>query len=277
MKKAFKIALPVIGTAAAAVAATAYLIAPGRAKKEQKDVFYGRNIAHRGLHTKDESIPENSLEAFEAAVENGYGIELDVLLTADDRVVVFHDDNLERMCGEDCCLEDLTYDELMEFRLARSNSKIPLFSEVLELIDGRVPIVLEIKHGTRNRELNERTYELVRLYDGDICVESFDPFIMRWWRVNAPEIMRGQLSPPYLQSKQWLNRVYAFVLSNCLTNFLCRPHFIAYGLEGKKPLTVRLCEKMGAMRFAWTSHDWIHELDNDVVIFEYYRPRTKYK
>jgi len=275
MNKALKIALPIAGGLAAAAAA-AFLIAPARADGQQKAAFFGRNIAHRGLHTKDASIPENSLEAFEAAIDAGYGIELDVHITADGKIVVFHDDELSRMCGESLRIESLSYAEIQKFRLAGTNSKIPLLSEVLSLVSGAVPIVLELKRGGRNRELCARGYELVGAYTGEVCVESFDPLIVRWWRKNAPEIMRGQLSPPYQQSRKCLDKFKAFVFANLLTNFLSRPHFIAYGINGKKPPLVKLCEKMGAMRVAWTSRDWINELDSDMVIFEYYRPKIRY-
>jgi len=279
MSKKSKLLCAIAGSALAAAAVTAYLIAPEKTDEEKKSAFFGRNIAHRGLHTPDGSVPENSLEAFRLAVEAGYGIELDVHLTVDDRVVVFHDDTLERMCGCSFAIDELTYDELKKLRLGDTDAQIPLLSEVLGMVSGRVPIVLEIKRGAvgRNQILCERTYELLRCYNGDVCIESFDPLIMRWWKKNVPGMMRGQLTPTYSESKKFINRVGAFILSNVMTNFLSRPHFIACGLDGKKPPLVKVCEKMGAMKVAWTSHDWSNEIDNDVVIFEHYRPRAKFK
>lgn len=110
------------------VFASAYMIAPGRADPYIKQLFSGRNFAHRGLHSIEDGIPENSLAAFRAARENGFGIELDLQLTCDGQVVVFHDHDLNRMCGADVTVDELTYDELKKYRLAGTNEHIPLFS-----------------------------------------------------------------------------------------------------------------------------------------------------
>ena len=272
-----KYALPALGAAAAAAGVTAFLVAPGKASGEKKAPFFGANIAHRGLHRADRSVPENSLAAFRDAAENGYAIELDVHLTADDRVVVFHDDSLRRVCGVEQDVEALTWRELRDLRLDGTGEHIPLLSDVLAEVRGRVPIVVELKTSPRRRELCERTWELLRAYNGDYCIESFDPRIVRWWRLNAPGVLRGQLSCTREQFGESATPVQAFFLSRLLCNFLGRPQFIAYGLDGKKPLLVRLVEKMGVMRFCWTSHDWKNEVSNDAVIFEFYRPRQRFK
>lgn len=272
-----KYALPALGAAAAAAGVTAFLVAPGKASGEKKAPFFGANIAHRGLHRADRSVPENSLAAFRDAAENGYAIELDIHLTADDRVVVFHDDSLRRVCGVEQDVEALTWRELRDVRLDGTGEHIPMLSDVLAEVRGRVPIVVELKTSPRRRELCERTWELLRAYNGDYCIESFDPRIVRWWRLNAPGVLRGQLSCTREQFGESATPVQAFFLSRLLCNFLGRPQFIAYGLDGRKPLLVRLVEKMGAMRFCWTSHDWKNEVSNDAVIFEFYRPRQRFK
>ena len=272
-----KYALPALSAAAAAAGVTAFLVAPGKASGEKKAPFFGANIAHRGLHRADRSVPENSLAAFRDAAENGYAIELDVHLTADDRVVVFHDDSLRRVCGVEQDVEALTWRELRDLRLDGTGEHIPMLSDVLAEVRGRVPIVVELKTSPRRKELCERTWELLRAYNGDYCIESFDPRIVRWWRLNAPGVLRGQLSCTREQFGESATPVQAFFLSRLLCNFLGRPQFIAYGLDGRKPLLVRLVEKMGAMRFCWTSHDWKNEVSNDAVIFEFYRPRQRFK
>jgi len=254
-----------------------FAVAPGRADSAKKAPFEGRNFAHRGLFEKDQSVPENSLAAFRRAVENGYGIELDVHLTADDALCVFHDDDLSRMCGVPGRPEEKTYAELSALRLAGTGEKIPLLSDVLAVMDGEAPIILEIKRGDRNDRLCGLVHAALRDYRGDVCIESFDPFIVRWWRKNAPAYLRGQLSAPYGVMKDGTGKVSAFLLSRLLTNCLARPEFIAYGLNGKKHLTVRLSEALGGMRVAWTSHDEAAEKTNDAVIFEHYRPRTSYR
>lgn len=277
MNKTLKIALPILGTAVAAAAATAFMIAPGRASAEKKDAFMGANIAHRGLHKADKSIPENSLAAFRAAVEGGYGVEFDVHITKDGHLVVFHDDDTRRMCGVNANVEELSLSELQKLYLAGSAERIPSLGEVLAVIDGQVPIILEIKRGGRNEELCRRVYEMLMCYRGEVCIESFDPFIVRWWYKNAPEVLRGQLSSTPDKLGKGTSRFNAFLVGNLLSNFLCRPHFIAYGICEKKPLTVRICEKMGAMRVAYTSRGYAAEEVNDTVIFEFYRPRPKFK
>ena len=249
------------------------LAAPGRGGKK-KLPFQGRNFAHRGLHTPDKQIPENSLAAFGRAAEAGYGMELDVQLSRDGQVVVFHDDDLLRVCGREERVEALTWPELHALSLCGTEERIPLFSQVLDLVDGRTPLIVELKSGKRNRELCRKTLALLRGYSGEACVESFDPRIVAWFRFHAPELLRGQLAqPPELyKSKAPAAR---FLLGNTLLNFLSRPQFIAYKI-GPRPLAVRLAELLGAMRVGWTSHDPENERGRDAVIFEFYRPETRF-
>lgn len=277
MKKKTKILLPLIGAAAAAAGTLGYIVAPGRAKRRLKQPFKYRNIAHRGLHLKDKSVPENSLAAFKRAAEAGYGIELDVQLSKDGYVVVFHDDTLNRVCGVNAKVCDKTLEELKKMSLCGTAETIPLFSEVLSLVDGRSPFIVELKTGKRNKELCEKTWALLKEYKGEYCIESFNPFIVRWFRKNAPQVLRGQLASPPADYKGETNKLTGFILGNLLLNFLARPQFIAYKIVDKKPFTVRLCEAMGAMRVCWTSHDKASEERNDTVIFEFYKPSIKYK
>ena len=161
-----------------AAAVPLFMLAPGRASRRQKAPFLGRNFAHRGLHTSNKAVPENSLEAFRLAAENGYGAELDVQLSKDGQVVVFHDDTLNRVCGIHGRVDDFDYSELSHMKLCGSEWGIPLFTDVLSVINGRVPIICELKTGPRNAELCRKTYNLISSYKGDICIESFDPRIV---------------------------------------------------------------------------------------------------
>ena len=135
-------------------------------KKADFSDFENNVYAHRGLFEKDQSIPENSLAAFKRAVEHGVGVEFDLQLTSDGQVVVFHDKTLERMCCIDKPLYDFTFDELQAFSLADTSEKIPLFSEVLDVLGGKVPAIVEIKNYTRLNELCEKAYALLKEYDG---------------------------------------------------------------------------------------------------------------
>ena len=253
-----------------------FLVAPGRASKKDKKPFMYKNFAHRGLHKKDKTVPENSLAAFERASAYGYGMELDVQLSKDGQVVVFHDDTLNRVCGVDSRVDEKTYDELRQMSLCGSTQTIPLFSEVLKTVRGRGPLIVELKNGKRNEELCEKTYALLSKYSGEYCIESFNPFIVRWFKKNAPEVIRGQLANPPKDYNGEVGPLTAVILGNCLLNFLARPQFIAYKIT-PKPFTVKLCESLGAMKVAWTSHDWVNEKFYDAVIFEFYKPKLKYK
>ena len=252
---------------------------PGRYGEAQKQLVYGVNHAHRGLHTKDKTVPENSLPAFRAAAEAGYGVELDIQLSRDGQVVVFHDDTLDRVCGVHGRVDEFTFEELRGMRLCGTQETIPLLTEVFEVMGGRTPMIIELKTGRRNDELCEKGLALMRAYNGPYCIESFDPRIVRWFRKNAKDVLRGQLSdaPASFRDEP---KPLAFALGCLFTNVLARPQFIAYG-PGKKPWTARLAEAMGAIRVCWTvrPEDDINakEAENDAVIFEFYHPAPKYK
>ena len=258
---------------------TAFLVAPAHATREMKAPFADRNYAHRGLHKKDKSIPENSLAAFRAAVDAGYGVELDVHLTADDKLIVFHDDTLKRACGVDARTDDMTLAQLKALRLFKTEHTIPTLDEALDVLGGRVPLILEIKRGVkpmRNVLLCRMIRDRLKSYDGPVCIESFDPAIVAWWRVHEPKVLRGQLSQPVEKYLKNSSRISGILCGNLFTNVIARPHFVAYCI-GKKPLPVQLCEHMGAMRACWTSREWKHEKGNNMVIFEHYRPNVWFK
>lgn len=261
--------------AAAGTALPFFLLAPGRADKETRAKFTGINYAHRGLHTRDDSVPENSLAAFRLAAQAGYGIELDVRLTKDGQVVVFHDDTLERVCNVPGRVDDYTYLELSEFRLAGTDQRIPLFIDVLANISGVSALIVELKQGKNREELCRKTYEILKTYKGAFCVESFDPMYIAWFRKNAPEVFRGQLAMPAKDYGDAVSKPAAVLASSCLLNFLTRPHFIAYKI-GRRPAAVRFSELLGAVKVGWTSHDIENEKKLDSVIFEFYSPKPKY-
>ncbi len=263
-----------LASAGAVVAAA--LLAPEKPAEALRAPFYGRNCAHRGLHTPDKSIPENSIPAFKKASELGYGVELDVHLSKDGTPVVFHDDDTLRLCGVVGKVEELTLPALRELRLCGTEYGIPLLSEALEAVGPDCPVIVEIKRGSRNAELCKKTYEIIKRFGGICCIESFDPRIVAWFRHNAPELLRGQLAAHPAELAKDTSRLNAFAIGTLLTNVLSRPHFIAYRI-GRKPLSVRLCEKLGAMKVAWVSDSPTAEARNDTVIFEFYTPVTKFK
>ncbi|MBQ6470090.1 MAG: glycerophosphodiester phosphodiesterase [Lachnospiraceae bacterium] len=263
-------ALPV--AAAAAAGGSMLMVGPGKYSEKAAAPFRKRCFAHRGLYSEDQSVPENSLEAFGLAVEKEYGIELDIQLSKDGEIIVFHDDDLKRACGVDRPVPELTLAELRELRLFGTDQRIPLFSEVLSLTEGKVPLIVELKtQGPRNEELCLKARDLLLSYRGSYCVESFDPRIVRWFRMNAPWVFRGQLACPKSSYNDDTPPAAKELFSRCLCNFYGRPQFIAYEVGGK-PASVRLAEAMGAFRVCWTSHCRADHAGNDAVIFEHYLP-----
>ncbi|MCR4685028.1 MAG: glycerophosphodiester phosphodiesterase [Lachnospiraceae bacterium] len=206
-----------------------YLLAPNA--KRDVTAFRGKRYAHRGLHNA--TIPENSLSAFQRAAERRLGVELDVQMTKDKQLVVFHDGDLKRMCGVDANLRDLTWDELCKLKLKDTNERIPLFSEVLKVLDG-VDLICEIKsdNGMKNYELCEKTYDLLMTYSGRFCMESFSPYLTGWFRTNHPEIIRGQLS--CFMKDTGHGKIKDFMATNLLANQISRPDFIAYEFRDAK-------------------------------------------
>ena len=252
-----------------------YLIFPSKGSPEARKPFTGRSFAHRGLYELDQSVPENSLPAFRRAVEAGYGAELDVQMTKDGQVVVFHDDDLKRGCGVDGRICDMTLEELQQLHLFGTEERIPLFSEVLEIFGGKQPLIVELKYAPNWKPLSDATRKMLAEYPGQACIESFHPAIVRDFRLNDPKRVRGQLSQ---QARLYQNAIpgyQGFALSRLLTNVATRPDFIAYCI-GPKPLSVLVSEKLGAMKVCWTARDADKHAEemrkNDAVIFEGYRP-----
>lgn len=227
-----------------------FLIAPRMWRKPDRKAFMGKHYAHRGLFDNQSDAPENSLKAFAKAVEAGYGIELDVQLTKDEIPVVFHDASLERMCGVKGNVWEYTWEQLQEMTLADSDEKIPLFKEVLELVDGKVPLIVEYKLDRVQTRVCELGNELLKNYKGPYCIESFHPLALVWYRKNRPDVMRGQLAQNFRED--YKKRKELFLMTHLLTNVATRPDFIAYCHKDASNLSRRLCRLLGAMSVTWT-------------------------
>ena len=228
-----------------------FLIAP-RFNKPDCSFLDGYFYAHRGLFNNID-IPENSLKAFQKAVDNGYGMELDVQLTKDNVLVVFHDASLERMCGVKGNVWEYTYEELQEFRLLNTDIKIPTFKEVLEVIDGQVPFILEFKEDVVQTTVCELSNEMLKDYKGPYCVESFHPIAVKWYKDNRPDIVRGQLAEAYWNKEDKKYHKFKFYLvSSLVTNVLTRPDFIAYDCVEENNIPRKLTRLLGAKQVTWT-------------------------
>ena len=250
-----------------------FLIAPKNKKEMNK--FKAVMYAHRGLHNEDRA--ENSMSAFKAAVSGGYGIELDVRLSKDGRLVVFHDDTLDRVCGREGRVIDFTAEELATFKLNSTDDGIPLFSDVLSLVDGRVPLLVEIKEDPGVSAVSEATCEILKGYKGEFIIESFNPLSLRVVKKSYPQIPRGILSQRYYEYEKYRKPLY-FLLQSLLLNFLCRPAFIAYDHRHAKAFGLRLVRGIfGVPTLAWTVRSPEEELvarknGFDGIIFENYIP-----
>lgn len=185
-------------------------------------------IAHRGVHNEKDII-ENSLEAFKEAVNKNYIIELDVHFLKDGEVVVFHDDNIERMTGINKNLKDCTYDEIRNIKLLNKNTYIPKFSDVLKLVDGKVPILIELKNDNKVGLLESSLVQILKKYNGKYAVQSFNPLSIMWFKNNYPNIIRGQLVCKFKNKK--MDNIKKFILKTMFFNIITNPDFISHSVD----------------------------------------------
>ena len=208
--------------------------------------------AHRGLH--DDKLPENSMAAFKAALDNGYGIELDLHLLADGNLAVMHDSELKRTTGADGIIEELTTEQLKDYHLNGTSETIPTFQQVLDLYAGKAPLVIELKPVKGNHAaLTAKAVEMMQRYQGLYCMESFDPRVVYWLKQHHPEICRGQLTENHFAAKGKLSGVLKFVLTHQMLNFMTMPDFVAYKYCDRKTLGNFLVRRIwGIQGVTWT-------------------------
>ncbi|MDD6807154.1 MAG: glycerophosphodiester phosphodiesterase family protein [Oscillospiraceae bacterium] len=267
------------------------------ARENNLGVYYA---AHRGFFDNESNWPENSVNAFKRAVENGYGIELDVQLTKDGIPIVFHDCSLKRMCGVDKYVWDVNFDDIRKLKLAGSNEIIPTFEEVLSAVDGNTPLIVEIKGEKDVIKTTKKACKLLDEFYGPVdengnvdsennrvsgrfgyCVESFNPLAVWWYKRNRPNVIRGQLSTDYKLDEGKTSPAY-YLLTYLAFNIFTRPDFVAYNVRYATRLWFRIYRKLtGAFTVAWTvksekEYEKIKKLF-DVIIFDTYVPLGKGK
>jgi len=247
------------------------------AKVQRRDLNWlcASPVAHRGFHDNDSDYPENSLAAFERAVKNGYSIELDVRLLKDSEVVVFHDKSLERMTKHEGLIKDYDSDRIRSLKLLESQQTIPLLSDVLGAVGGRVPLIIEVKNEDhRVGPLEKALWQRLSSYEGTYAVISFNPFALKWFRVNAPKVIRGQISSDFRGEK--LPFYTKFLLRNLFLNSVSRPDLILYDIRCLPYWAASRARSKGFPLLGWTVRSReehtraLRFCDN--VIFEGYQP-----
>ena len=264
--------LKIIAVAAAVLVALAlFVIAPRMTNKPDMSAFDGAYIAHRGYFDNEKAIPENSLAAFEAAVEKGFAVELDIQLSSDGVAMVFHDADLERVCGVSGKIWDYTAQELKAMKLLGTEETIPTFEEALALIDGRVPLLVEYKMDKVDTAVCAAGQALLDSYDGEYMMQCFDPRALLWYKKNAPQVARGQLAKEYWHEEQYAGKALYVVLGNLLTNVATRPDFVSYSFEHQNNVALKAYSLM-APTACWTlrsGDDYASAAGNfDMYIFD---------
>ena len=202
-------------------------------------------ITHRGIHDNI-NIYENTLEAFKLSIKKGYAIELDVRMTKDKQIVVFHDNNTKRLTKKDLIVEENTYQELNNQNILH----IPLLTEVLELVKGKVPLLIEIKPTKKDYELANNLMTILNKYEGKYAIQSFNPKVLYWFRKNYPQILRGQLSMKYTKHK--LSSIKKYILSKMLFNKITKPNFISYKYNELNIEQIKKYKKQNIYVIGWT-------------------------
>lgn len=226
-------------------------------------------FAHRGMH--NDKLPENSLGAFAHAIEHGYGIELDVNPIEDGTPVVFHDSKMSRMTTRDKYIQNLSREEFETTTLLSTTEKIPTLKEVLDFVDGRVPLLIEIKHQQKVGDLEKQVWELLKNYKGEYAIQSFDPYSLIWFANNAPKVWRGQLAS-YFKGED-MGFLKKSLLKRLAFKNQTQHDFVSYKLAD---LPNRFTKKLEVPLLTWvvkSKENYIKALKiTDNIIFEGFEP-----
>lgn len=223
----------------------------GRTGHPGLSALQGFKYAHRGLH--DEEKPENSMAAFRAALENGYGIEFDIHLIRDGNLAVIHDSSLLRTTGKEGKITDLTTEELAGYHLGGTEETIPTFRQVLDLFAGKAPLIIELKSDNNVEALVDAAVKAMEGYEGPFCMESFDPRCIHVLKKKYPHIIRGQLTEDYFRSGSSLPAPLKWALKHQVLNFLTLPDFVAYKYRDLRTPSNTLVRRFwGVAGVTWT-------------------------
>lgn len=235
-------------------------------------------IAHRGLHQKDDSVIENSMTAFKEALKGNYSIECDINVLKDGTVVVFHDKDFLRLCQKDLKLSEVTYDDIKDFKLKGTDDHIPTLNEVLELIDGKVNLLIELKPHGDNELLAKNLMKIMETYQGKYAVFSFHPKIVSWFKKHHPEVIRGQITE-YFKSDTHMKPYMKYLMKTLFFNRFTKPDFISYGIYDLPNQWADKAMKKGITVISYAAKsqkdlDFVKSHYHNVV-FEYFIPKNK--
>ncbi len=214
----------------------------------KNNFLISNTIAHRGIFDNNK-VPENSIKAFKDAIHKGYVIEFDVHLTKDKKIVVFHDMELDRLTKKTGKIKEYTLSELQKIKLLNTNYTITSLDEVLELIDGKVPILIEIKYDVKGYELPKLLLERLEKYNGEVAIQSFNPFYVSYFRFHKNDYLRGLLMGSFR------SKVKNIFINNLallpFDIFICKPDFLSVDKKLYKNKNVEKFNKKNPV-LAWT-------------------------
>ena len=241
---------------------------------QQMDLNFFDNIkiAHKGLHNESEKIPENTCLAVYEAIRKGYPVEIDVHLTKDNKIIVMHDDNLSKMVGVNKKIRNLTYEELSKYTIKNSEERVPLLTDILDIVQGKEIVLIEIKTYYKVGKLEKELVKILDKYDGKFAVQSFNPVAVKWFEKNRPNYIRGLLSGGFEQNR--FNFIKRIVLRRLWLLKWANPHFVAYEINDLTKKKAENIKKKNMKLLAWTvdtktKHEKAMELC-DGEIFEAY-------
>ncbi|MBE0700768.1 MAG: glycerophosphodiester phosphodiesterase [Acholeplasmataceae bacterium] len=233
-------------------------------------------IAHRGLHSKEGIIPENSISAYQKALEQGYTIELDLNVLKDGTVLAFHDKNFKRLCGDERLLSEITYDEIKNLKLLKTDEHPVKLEEVLKFVDGKKPLLIELKPHGNVRFLCESMMKTMMTYSGQWAMFSFHPKAVAWFKKHHPEVIRGQISEYFTDDKN-ISKIKRYLMKSMFFNRFTKPDFISYGIKDMPNKYLDKAKKKGLTIISYVARNQ-NEFDfvkkhYDNTVFEFFKPK----
>ena len=235
-------------------------------------------IAHRGLHSKDKSVPENSKLAFEKAISYDFSIECDLTILKDGTIIVFHDKDFKRLCDVDQFLKDSNYEDISNYKLLNTDEYIMRFEDLLKFVNGKVPLLIEIKPFGNYKLLCDKVANILDHYPHPFAVFSFHPGVVYWFKKHRPTFIRGQITE-YFESDSKMKPYMKYLMKTMFFNHFTKPDFVSYGIHDLPNKWADQAKKKGITMISYAARNQ-QEFDfvksrYDNVVFEYFIPKEK--